>query len=98
MKRKKNSYTIYDIAKISGFSPKTVSRVINSEESVKAETREKIEEVICRLSYSPNVYAKNLSKKTVTNILISIKKRDAFPLIWFQHLLSSLYNFQKYQF
>ncbi|HEM3635044.1 TPA: LacI family DNA-binding transcriptional regulator [Streptococcus suis] len=90
MKRKKNSYTIYDIAKISGFSPKTVSRVINSEESVKAETREKIEEVICRLSYSPNVYAKNLSKKTVTNILISIKKRDAFPLIWFQTLLDKL--------
>lgn len=90
MKRKKNSYTIYDIAKISGFSPKTVSRVINREESVKAETREKIEEVIYRLSYSPNVYAKNLSKKTVTNILISIKKREAFPLIWFQTLLDKL--------
>ncbi|MGT2784753.1 LacI family DNA-binding transcriptional regulator [Streptococcus merionis] len=87
---KKKNYTIYDIAKISGYSPKTVSRVINKEESVRATTREKIEQVIAQLAYSPNAYAKNLSRKATTNILISVKKKDAFPLIWFQTLLDKL--------
>lgn len=90
MSRKKNTYTIYDIAKISGFSPKTVSRVINQEESVKQETRQIIEAVIAKLAYAPNIYAKNLSKKSSVNILISVKKKEAFPLIWFQTLLDKL--------
>ena len=79
--------TIYDIAHLSGFSPKTVSRVINGGEKVKEETYRAIQKVIDELSYVPNAYAKNLTKKETTNILISVKKIDSFPLIWFQTLL-----------
>ena len=38
-------YTIYDIARISGYSPKTVARVINGEDNVALSTREKIRKV-----------------------------------------------------
>lgn len=83
-------FTIYDIAKKSGFSPKTVSRVINGGHRVKQETKEIMDRVIEELSYIPNTYAKNLSRKQTTNILISVKKMDSFPLIWFQTLLDKL--------
>ena len=52
--------TIYDIARLSGFSPKTVSRVINGGVNVKEETYQAIQKVIEELSYIPNAYAKNL--------------------------------------
>ena len=68
--------TIYDIANLSGFSPKTVSRVINGGEKVKEETYQAIKKVIDELSYVPNAYAKNLTKKETINILISVKKID----------------------
>lgn len=86
----KKKCTIYDIARESGFSPKTVSRVINGEENVKKETRDLINEIITKFSYTPNIYAKNLTKKQSTNILISVKKKDSFPLIWFHTLLDKI--------
>ena len=61
--------TIYDIARLSGFSPKTVSRVINGGNRVKPETYNAIKKVIDELSYIPNAYAQNLTKKETTNIL-----------------------------
>lgn len=82
--------TIYDIAKLTGFSPKTVSRVINGGENVKKETYNKIMKLISEIGYTPNVYARNLSTKGIVNILISVKKVDAFPLIWFQTLLDKV--------
>ena len=82
--------TIYDIARLSGFSPKTVSRVINGGVNVKEETYQAIQKVIEELSYIPNAYAKNLTKKEAINILISVKKIDSFPLIWFQTLLDKV--------
>ncbi|PLV81883.1 transcriptional regulator, partial [Streptococcus pneumoniae] len=59
--------TIYDIARLSGFSPKTVSRVINGRVNVKEETYQAIQKVIEELSYIPNAYAKNLTKKEAIN-------------------------------
>ena len=82
--------TIYDIARLSGFSPKTVSRVINGGVNVKEETYQAIQKVIEELSYIPNAYARNLTKKEAINILISVKKIDSFPLIWFQTLLDKV--------
>ena len=43
--------TIKDVAKSSGVSLKTVSRVINREASVRADTREKVERTIQALGY-----------------------------------------------
>ena len=54
MGEKKKKITIYDIANLSGFSPKTVSRVINGGDRVKPETYQAIQQVIDELSYIPN--------------------------------------------
>ena len=86
----KKKYTIYDIARISGVSPKTVSRVINGGDGVRSETYQSVMKVIDELSYIPNAYAQNLTKKETTNILISVKKMESFPLIWFQTLLDKV--------
>ncbi|HEX7816491.1 LacI family DNA-binding transcriptional regulator [Dyella sp.] len=54
------SPTIKDVAKRSGVSLKTVSRVINRETAVRADTREKVERAIEALGYRPNPSARGL--------------------------------------
>ncbi len=49
------------IAKLSGVSRSTVSRVINNEPSVTDTTRERVLEVIQRLNFQPNVVARSLA-------------------------------------
>ncbi|KFE36276.1 LacI family DNA-binding transcriptional regulator [Thioclava atlantica] len=46
--------TIYDVAKVAGVSPKTVSRVINGDAPVGETTREKVEAAIAQLGYIPS--------------------------------------------
>ena len=52
---------IDDVAKLAGFSIKTVSRVINNEPNVREATRAKVEEAIAELNYRPNLSARNLA-------------------------------------
>lgn len=55
--------TIVDIAKQAGVSIKTVSRVINREEGVGPATRARVEDLIEKLGYRPNVSARSLSSR-----------------------------------
>ena len=55
--------TLYDVAKESGVSPKTVSRVINSEASVSTKKREAVHKAIKLLGYKPNTSARSLRSK-----------------------------------
>lgn len=64
--------TIDDIAKRVGVSPTTVSRVINNSTYVKAETREKVLEVIKEMNYVPSAIARNLSKRENNTIGITV--------------------------
>jgi len=52
--------TLYDVAEHCGVSPKTVSRVINSEVSVSLKTREVVLSSIKHLGYQPNKSARSL--------------------------------------
>ena len=52
--------TIYDIAKIAGVSPGTVSRVVNKKPGVKASTRERIEHLLEEHHYTPDLNARAL--------------------------------------
>ncbi|WP_372714302.1 LacI family DNA-binding transcriptional regulator [Ilyobacter sp.] len=52
-----------DIAKKSGVSIATVSRVINEDKNVKDSTREKVLKIIEEYDYTPSAIARNLSKK-----------------------------------
>ena len=52
--------SIIAIAKRAGVSTATVSRVINDSSSVRPETRKRVEAVIAKLGYRPNLLARNL--------------------------------------
>lgn len=58
MKKKSN---IKDVAKLAGVSFKTVSRVINNEDTVKGDTVNRVKEAIETLNYQPNNAARNLA-------------------------------------
>lgn len=53
--------TISDIARLSGVSNRTVSRVINRSSKVGEATREKVQQVIDDLGYRPNAQARGLA-------------------------------------
>ena len=53
--------TIHDVARLSGVSIKTVSRVLNREPNVKGETRDRVQEAVTRLRYRPNISARSLA-------------------------------------
>jgi LacI family transcriptional regulator len=53
--------TIADVARECGFSPMTVSRVINGEKNVKDLTREAVMAAVEKLNYSPNLAARTLA-------------------------------------
>ena len=60
-------FTIEDVALEAGVSITTVSRVINGNYPVKAETRAKVERVIEKHNFQPNPLARGLiNKKTNT--------------------------------
>jgi LacI family transcriptional regulator len=57
--------TLEDIAEKSGVSRSTVSRVINGDEKVSSKTRERVNEVIQKYNFQPNLAARGLaSRKT----------------------------------
>ena len=62
--------TIQDIARISGYSIGTVSRVINNRADVSDEARAKIEEVIREQNYQPNSSARKLRQTASSEISI----------------------------
>jgi DNA-binding LacI/PurR family transcriptional regulator len=58
----KDKITIKDVARVAGVSTQTVSRVLNKRLDVSRETRTRVQTVIASLGYSPNVFARNLSR------------------------------------
>ena len=65
--------TIRDIAKLSGFSTGTVSRVINNHPDVNPATREKIEAIIRETGFQPNANAKFLKQTISSTITVIVK-------------------------
>ncbi len=57
----KRAVTIHDVAKKAGVSFKTVSRVLNNEANVSAETQDKVRKAISALQYSPSIAARVLA-------------------------------------
>ena len=62
--------TILDVAREAGVSVATVSRVINNSGFVAAETRQRVQAAVEKLSYSPNVYSRNLRKQESRMLLV----------------------------
>jgi LacI family transcriptional regulator len=53
--------TLEDIARLSGVSRSTVSRVINDDTNVKKETRQKVLQVLQSINFQPNLAARSLA-------------------------------------
>lgn len=60
--------TISDIAKMSGVSKSTVSKILNNYSGISEETQKKVQEVIRQTGYQPTYSAQTLAKKK-TNVI-----------------------------
>ena len=59
--------TLEDVARLAGVSTATVSRALNAPDRVRRQTRERVEEVVARLGYTPNFGGRALaSRRTLT--------------------------------
>jgi DNA-binding LacI/PurR family transcriptional regulator len=58
MAQTKKNPTIYDVAKLSGVSISTISRVLNSPDKVNSETHKKVIDAIDRLGFVPKAEAR----------------------------------------
>lgn len=67
-----DTITIYDVAREAGVSMATVSRVVNGNQNVRENTRQKVLEVIERLDYRPNAVARGLASKKTTTVGVVI--------------------------
>ena len=63
---------IYDIARLSGVSIATVSRVVNGSDKVTEKTRRKVMDIIEKEGYTPNVFAQGLGLNTMHTIGIMV--------------------------
>ncbi len=68
----KDAVNIYDIARMSGVSIATVSRVMNGSEKVSEKTRKKVMDVIGKVGYTPNVFAQGLGLNTMHTVGILV--------------------------
>ena len=64
----KKKSTIYDVAKIAGVSPSTISRVMNSPEIVAEDTRQKVMNAVKELAYIPNMMAASMPRRKTNYI------------------------------
>ena len=64
--------TIKDVARLSGVSPMTVSRVINDSERVSPDTRRKVQEAISELGYVPSRLARGLSRQRTGTLALIV--------------------------
>ncbi len=77
MKKKIKRYTIKDIANIAGVSPRTVSRVLNEEENVHPNTRERVLKIIEETGYEVNIIARSLRKKQTGIIIVFVGENSS---------------------
>lgn len=77
----KQKITIYDLAKASGLSPATVSRVLNHPEQVRESTRKKVENLIRSTSFHKRVYAENPNQPIHEKPLIKSPLRNTYMAV-----------------
>jgi LacI family transcriptional regulator len=88
--------TINDVAVLAGVSKKTVSRVMNNEENVRAQTRELVQKAMRELNYFPNMSARNLASKRSQLICLLYDNVDNYVFQQFQSYLLELLSARGY--
>lgn len=69
-------YTIRDIARLSGVSVTTVSRVLNHRPDVNPQTREKVEHVMAECHFVGNANARSLKQADTETIALILRGRE----------------------
>jgi LacI family transcriptional regulator len=84
--------TLEDIARLSGVSRSTVSRVINADVNVKNETRRKVQQVINSYNFQPNLAARGLAsgRTNVIGVVIPAGVSVIFTDPYFPQLLQGV--------
>jgi LacI family transcriptional regulator len=72
MKTSSANVTIKDVARLSGVSAMTVSRVINESPRVSPETRRRVEQAIAELRYVPSRLARGLSRRRTGTLAVIV--------------------------
>lgn len=72
--------TIKDVAREAGVSTATVSKVMNQKGAISAQTQERVEAVMDRLGYRPNLRARNFARQNTNTIVFAteLTKNCAF--------------------
>ncbi|MFZ4834723.1 DNA-binding transcriptional regulator CytR [Rouxiella sp. Mn2063] len=71
-KREMASATMKDVAESAGVSTATVSRALMSPEKVSALTRQKVEQAVLAVGYSPHALSRNLKRNESRTILVVV--------------------------
>ena len=87
---KKKQSTIVDVAKTARVSTKTVSRVVNRESGVRAETIKRVNLAIEELNYRPNVFARSLAGGRTR--IIGLIYDNPNP-IYISHIMDGVLNY-----
>lgn len=84
--------TLEDIGRMAGVSRSTVSRVVNHHPNVKEDVRTRVEEVIRRTGYSPNVAARSLvsGRSGVVGLVIPSRVHALFEDPYFARLIQGI--------
>ncbi len=81
MAKRRMAVTIRDVAEDAGVSLQTVSRVINSENNVRPQMRERVQSSIDRLGYVPSIAAQRMSGSK-SYIILAINDRERTLADW----------------
>lgn len=84
--------TLEDIGRLAGVSRSTVSRVINGQSNVNPDVRERVQAVIQRTGYSPNVVARSLvsGHTGVIGLVIPSRVHSLFEDPYFARLIQGI--------
>lgn len=82
--------TIYDIARVANVSKSTVSRVLNNQQNISAEARERVLSAIKELNYHPNKLARSLSTGFDAILVISRSSATIIDNPFFSEILNSI--------
>lgn len=72
---------IYDIAREAGVSIATVSRVLNHKDTVRADTRAKVEKVLKRCNYAPSAIAQGMVSKSLHTVAVLTRWTSGIPIM-----------------
>ena len=81
MARRRSAVTIKHVAADAGVSLQTVSRVVNKEPNVRAETMERVRASIAKLGYVPSIAAQRMGGSR-SHLILALNDRDRTIADW----------------